>query len=429
MSNNEYSNGHLNSHAEEKMISPSNKGFSTISTQPGSSLSRASVGAMTRQRDEAVNQSEALQSGLPSIANLQHQLMPGTVNDQLFYQSWQGSLIGNAAMEAMNASGFLHPAGVRPIQEASALFEAQQALMRRDFNRNTMISSSIDPILLQHAGFMSSLVSNQHLLQHAGQIEDDSRQRIGPSYGILQHQQQQQHQRNYQFQSHHPHGLVGDYINTQPHPSGKAFSSLATHAPITAAAQRLDQSNTVEASPVVARLQPPTKLTNIMTKKDLHTAAVASGKRGMLEPFPEKLHRLLMEVATAGKDDVISFSHDGKAFVIHKPDKFFHDIVPDYFKQSRLSSFKRQLNLYGFELITGGPSRGGYFHESFLRDKPDLCRQIRRRDIKLSSIPKTGKYESTAPDFYSMPPITSSKQASESLNRRGESEKDERSDG
>jgi hypothetical protein len=64
---------------------------------------------------------------------------------------------------------------------------------------------------------------------------------------------------------------------------------------------------------------------------------------GAIEPFPEKLHRLLTEVEVSGRSDVISWADNGKAFVIHKPDRFFRDIVPHYFRQSRLSSFKRQL--------------------------------------------------------------------------------------
>jgi HSF-type DNA-binding len=97
----------------------------------------------------------------------------------------------------------------------------------------------------------------------------------------------------------------------------------------------------------------------------------------------EKLHRLLLEVEHAGRADVISFVLGGQAFVIHKPDKFFKEIVPLYFRQSRLSSFKRQLNLYGFELINTGPARGGYYHELFLKDSPESCRRMRRVAVKV----------------------------------------------
>jgi hypothetical protein len=106
---------------------------------------------------------------------------------------------------------------------------------------------------------------------------------------------------------------------------------------------------------------------------------------GVIEPFPEQLHRLLLEVEAAGRADIISFVANGRAFAIHMPDKFFKDIVPLYFRQSRLSSFKRQLNLYGFELINTGPARGGYFHELFVKDRPDLCRKMRRVAVKVGA--------------------------------------------
>lgn len=105
---------------------------------------------------------------------------------------------------------------------------------------------------------------------------------------------------------------------------------------------------------------------------------------GVIEPFPEKLHRLLLEVEAAGRADVISFVAGGRAFAIHKPEKFFKEIVPLYFRQSRLSSFKRQLNLYGFELINTGPARGGYYHELFVKDRPELCRRMRRVAVKVT---------------------------------------------
>jgi HSF-type DNA-binding len=116
---------------------------------------------------------------------------------------------------------------------------------------------------------------------------------------------------------------------------------------------------------------------------------------GVIEPFPEKLHRLLLEVEAAGRGDVISFVANGRAFAIHKPDKFFKEIVPLYFRQSRLSSFKRQLNLYGFELINTGPARGGYYHELFVKERPELCRRMRRVAVKVA--PKDG-IDPTKPD-------------------------------
>jgi hypothetical protein len=100
------------------------------------------------------------------------------------------------------------------------------------------------------------------------------------------------------------------------------------------------------------------------------------------ETFPEKLHRLLLDVEYEGNTGIISFTPDGLTFLIHKPREFFEKIVPKYFNQSHLSSFKRQLNLYGFEVIASGASKGAYFHQDFQRMRPQLCRLIHRRKQK-----------------------------------------------
>jgi HSF-type DNA-binding len=121
------------------------------------------------------------------------------------------------------------------------------------------------------------------------------------------------------------------------------------------------------------------------SENSANKSGTTSDNFGTIEPFPERLHRLLRETARRGMDDIISFNSDGKSFQIHKPDRFFKEIMPNYFRQNRLSSFKRQLNLYGFDLISVGALRGSYRHENFLRDKPELCRLMRRRDTKLKA--------------------------------------------
>ena len=62
--------------------------------------------------------------------------------------------------------------------------------------------------------------------------------------------------------------------------------------------------------------------------------------------------------------------------MIHKPREFVDHVMPEYFRQSKLTSFQRQLNLYGFRRLTTGADRGGYYHEMFLKHKLFLCRSM-----------------------------------------------------
>lgn len=95
--------------------------------------------------------------------------------------------------------------------------------------------------------------------------------------------------------------------------------------------------------------------------------------------FPAKLFNMLKDAEAHGHDDVISFLPHGKAFMIHKPEKFAQDIMPKYFKTGRLSSFHRQLNLYGFKRNTFGQDVGAFYHEYFQRDDQKLVAKIQRK--------------------------------------------------
>lgn len=105
-------------------------------------------------------------------------------------------------------------------------------------------------------------------------------------------------------------------------------------------------------------------------------------KRGSGESFPDKLHRLLEYCETEGLMDVACFCVHGRAFAIHKPRRFVAEVMPHFFKQSKISSFQRQLNLYGFTRIFDGPDNGGYYHEKFLKGQPELSANLKPCKVK-----------------------------------------------
>jgi HSF-type DNA-binding len=76
-----------------------------------------------------------------------------------------------------------------------------------------------------------------------------------------------------------------------------------------------------------------------------------------------------------------------------------------WFRQTRYTSFQRQLNLYRFTRIASGPDKNGYHHPYFLRGREDLTHRIPR-------LPRNGNgargpdTEVPEPNFYRMAPIT-----------------------
>jgi hypothetical protein len=103
--------------------------------------------------------------------------------------------------------------------------------------------------------------------------------------------------------------------------------------------------------------------------------------------FPFRLHQILAETEQNGNSTIISWLPDGSSFRVHKRAAFESKIMPMYFSSSKYKSFQRNLNVWGYELITEGPVKGGYRHAHFVKGKPELCYNMFRQSIKCNPGP------------------------------------------
>uniref|UniRef100_A0A8C9SJZ1 HSF-type DNA-binding domain-containing protein n=1 Tax=Scleropages formosus TaxID=113540 RepID=A0A8C9SJZ1_SCLFO len=112
-------------------------------------------------------------------------------------------------------------------------------------------------------------------------------------------------------------------------------------------------------------------------------------KNSCVPGFVSKLWTLVDSPST---NDVICWSSGGTNFRILEEERFTKEILPKYFKHNNLSSFIRQLNMYGFRKVLcleGGLVKPKnlsvleFHHMYFQKGKEDLLEYIKR---KVSSV-------------------------------------------
>lgn len=128
------------------------------------------------------------------------------------------------------------------------------------------------------------------------------------------------------------------------------------------------------------------------------------------EPFPLKLHSIIERSDEEEFSTIISWAPHGRAFKIHNEVLFVEKVLPLYFFQSKMSSFTRQLKMYGFHKIKNkyNADKGGYIHELFLRGRPGLACGLARLTSPCAA---SRQYE---PNLYDFPPMPFSKPCDQS---------------
>uniref|UniRef100_A0A182JS34 HSF-type DNA-binding domain-containing protein n=1 Tax=Anopheles christyi TaxID=43041 RepID=A0A182JS34_9DIPT len=105
---------------------------------------------------------------------------------------------------------------------------------------------------------------------------------------------------------------------------------------------------------------------------------------GSVPAFLAKLWRLVEDSET---NDLISWSTDGRSFIIQNQAQFAKELLPLNYKHNNMASFIRQLNMYGFHKITSIDNGGLRFdkdemeftHPCFQKDHPYLLEHIKRK--------------------------------------------------
>lgn len=107
---------------------------------------------------------------------------------------------------------------------------------------------------------------------------------------------------------------------------------------------------------------------------------------------PAFVMKIWSMVNDKSNDEYIRWNEDGKTFQVFKREDFVHKILPAYFKHQNMSSFVRQLNMYGFHkvqditngtLYPNGDKSGGdevwqFENPNFIRGREDLLDNIVR---------------------------------------------------
>jgi hypothetical protein len=98
--------------------------------------------------------------------------------------------------------------------------------------------------------------------------------------------------------------------------------------------------------------------------------------------FPRKL----MEMLAKEDSSIVTWLPSGLSFRVLNNKEFAKTVLIKYFRHGRITSFQRQLNLYGFRRVQKGIEGGAYLHEMFRRDQPHLCLQMKRAIKKPSPV-------------------------------------------
>eukprot|EP00581_Thalassiosira_minuscula_P016166 CAMPEP_0183730100 /NCGR_PEP_ID=MMETSP0737-20130205/31983_1 /TAXON_ID=385413 /ORGANISM="Thalassiosira miniscula, Strain CCMP1093" /LENGTH=461 /DNA_ID=CAMNT_0025962489 /DNA_START=100 /DNA_END=1485 /DNA_ORIENTATION=+ len=115
------------------------------------------------------------------------------------------------------------------------------------------------------------------------------------------------------------------------------------------------------------------------------------------QKLPAKLASILSD---QGFTSLITWLPHGRSWKVLNRDLFAEHALPSYFGHRNYASFVRIVNAWGFRRITRGPDRDAYYHELFLRGRPDLHQRMKRLSTAHRKAPVTKEHK--CPNFYEL---------------------------
>ncbi|KAL7540922.1 hypothetical protein ACHAXR_010478 [Thalassiosira sp. AJA248-18] len=115
--------------------------------------------------------------------------------------------------------------------------------------------------------------------------------------------------------------------------------------------------------------------------------------------FPTKLYAMLELADVQGygsSSNAVAWLPHGRAFRVLDEKIFVESIVPVFFKQTKIRSFYRQLNLWGFKRLSMGCDAGAWYNEFFVRGSQSEIKKMVRIKVKGKS-----NVNHREPGFYS----------------------------
>lgn len=109
--------------------------------------------------------------------------------------------------------------------------------------------------------------------------------------------------------------------------------------------------------------------------------------------FPLKAYEI---VSDPENSKVVRWTEEGDAFIITNKNAFSDQVLPKYFKHKNLSTFIRQLNIYGFKKTKYKNEEHCFAHKDFRRDDKLLLKRMKRKtNKKQNDVKSQSSVEST----------------------------------